>query len=89
MKDHGIVGIPASSFAWDSLIACVVVGAGGTGIGTSDMVYALATGGKRLGEIPATAADAISTETTVAPSQAAPIPKYLFIFSSMTDDTTS
>ena len=29
---YGIVGIPASSFAWDSLVACVVVGAGGTGV---------------------------------------------------------
>ena len=29
---YGIVGIPASSFAWDSLIACVLVGAGGTGV---------------------------------------------------------
>lgn len=29
---YGIVGLPASSFAWDSLIACFLVGAGGTGI---------------------------------------------------------
>ncbi|MEZ5247355.1 MAG: DMT family transporter [Acidimicrobiales bacterium] len=29
---YGLAGIPASTFAWDSLIACVVVGAGGTGI---------------------------------------------------------
>jgi hypothetical protein len=39
--------------------------------------------------MPATAADAIKTESTVAPSQAAPIPKYLLIFSSMTDQLTS
>ena len=29
---YGLWGIPESSFAWDSLIACVVVGAGGTGL---------------------------------------------------------
>ncbi len=28
----GAWGVPASSFAWDSLIACFVVGAGGTGV---------------------------------------------------------
>ena len=29
---YGIVGLPDSTFAWDSLIACMLVGAGGTGI---------------------------------------------------------
>jgi len=29
---YGLVGVPESSFAWDSLIACFVVGAGGTGL---------------------------------------------------------
>jgi drug/metabolite transporter (DMT)-like permease len=29
---YGIVGIPDSTFAWDSLIACFIVGAGGTGV---------------------------------------------------------
>lgn len=29
---YGLVGLPDSSFAWDSLVACFVVGAGGTGI---------------------------------------------------------
>ncbi len=29
---YGLVGIPDSTFAWDSLIACIVVGAGGTGV---------------------------------------------------------
>lgn len=29
---YGVVGIPDSTFAWDSLIACFVVGAGGTGV---------------------------------------------------------
>jgi drug/metabolite transporter (DMT)-like permease len=29
---YGVVGIPASTFAWDSLIACFLVGAGGTGV---------------------------------------------------------
>lgn len=29
---YGIVGLPDSTFAWDSLIACMLVGAGGTGV---------------------------------------------------------
>lgn len=29
---YGIAGVPASTFAWDSLIACMAVGAGGTGL---------------------------------------------------------
>ena len=29
---YGIAGIPASTFAWDSLVACFLVGAGGTGL---------------------------------------------------------
>lgn len=29
---YGLWGVPASSFAWDSLAACFVVGAGGTGV---------------------------------------------------------
>jgi drug/metabolite transporter (DMT)-like permease len=29
---YGLWGLPGSSFAWDSLLACVVVGAGGTGV---------------------------------------------------------
>ncbi len=29
---YGLVGIPGSSFAWGSLIACVAIGIGGTGI---------------------------------------------------------
>lgn len=29
---YGLVGIPDSTFAWDSLFACFLVGAGGTGI---------------------------------------------------------
>jgi drug/metabolite transporter (DMT)-like permease len=29
---YGIVGLPDSTFAWDSLIACILVGAGGTGV---------------------------------------------------------
>lgn len=35
---YGVAGIPGSSFAWDSLIACVAIGVGGTGI-----AYAIAT----------------------------------------------
>ena len=29
---YGLVGIPDSTFAWDSLVACILVGAGGTGV---------------------------------------------------------
>ncbi|MEQ8839945.1 MAG: DMT family transporter [Acidimicrobiales bacterium] len=29
---YGLVGVPDSTFAWDSLVACVLVGAGGTGV---------------------------------------------------------
>jgi hypothetical protein len=39
--------------------------------------------------MPATAADAINTESTVAPSQAAPMPKYRLIVSSIADGSIS
>lgn len=29
---YGLIGIPDSTFAWDSLVACFLVGAGGTGV---------------------------------------------------------
>lgn len=52
-----------------------------------DVGSPIATGASTTrSRMPATAADAINTESTVAPSQAAPIPQYLLICSSMTDN---